>query len=79
MRCRYPVSTAVTLLALGFATLPLFAASDCLPIGQASQHVGENKCITGKVLPVKAGAKGTHFMGFCAERAACLFSRGLRV
>ena len=52
----------------------LLAASDCLPIGQAAQHVGETKCITGKVLHVKAGSRGTHFIGFCAERAACPFS-----
>jgi DNA/RNA endonuclease YhcR with UshA esterase domain len=50
------------------------AASDCLPIREASQHVGETKCITGKVLHVKAGAKGVHFIGFCEEQAACPFS-----
>lgn len=50
------------------------SASDCISIGQAAQHVGETKCVTGKVLHVKAGAKGTHFIGFCAERGACPFS-----
>jgi hypothetical protein len=49
-------------------------ASDCLSIGQAAQHVGENKCVTGKVLHVKAGPKGVHFIGFCEERAVCPFS-----
>ena len=52
----------------------LLAASDCLSIGEAAQHVGETKCITGKVLHVKAGVKGTHFIGFCEEQAACPFS-----
>jgi hypothetical protein len=28
----------------------------------------------GKVLHVKAGAKGVHFIGFCEEQAACPFS-----
>ncbi len=55
-------------------TTPLAASSDCLSIGEAAHHVGENKCITGKVLHVKAGAKGTHFIGFCEEQAACPFS-----
>jgi hypothetical protein len=50
------------------------AASDCLPIGQASQHVGETKCIVGKVFRVKAGAKGTHFVDFCEAQAACPFT-----
>ena len=49
-------------------------ASDCLPIREAAQHVGETKCITGKVLHVKAGTKGVHFIGFCEEQAACPFS-----
>jgi hypothetical protein len=50
------------------------SASDCLPIGDAKQHVGETRCITGKVLHVKVGAKGVHFIGFCEEQAACPFS-----
>jgi len=58
---------------LVFAGIPLLAASGCLPIREASQHVGENKCITGKVLRVKAGAKGVHFVDFCEDQAACPF------
>jgi hypothetical protein len=50
------------------------SASDCLPIGEARQHVGETKCVTGKVLRVKVGAKGVHFVDFCAEQAACPFT-----
>jgi hypothetical protein len=49
-------------------------ASDCLPIREARQHVGETKCIMGKVLRVKAGAKGVHFVDFCEEQAACPFT-----
>jgi len=57
-----------------FSSIPLFAASGCLPIREASQHVGENKCITGKVLRVKAGARGVHFVDFCEDQAACPFT-----
>jgi len=39
-------------------------------IGRAKQHVGETKCVTGKVLNVKVGAKGVHFVEFCEEQAA---------
>jgi hypothetical protein len=63
----------VAVLALLLSPTAAFA-SDCLPIREASQHVGETKCITGKVLHVKAGAKGVHFIGFCEEQAACPFS-----
>jgi hypothetical protein len=54
------------------SSAPLLA-SDCLAIHETA-HVGETKCITGKVLRVKAGAKGVHFTGFCEEQAACPFS-----
>ena len=50
------------------------AASDCLPIREASQHVGETKCVTGKVVHVKVGAKGVHFIDFCEDRMACPFT-----
>jgi hypothetical protein len=49
-------------------------ASDCLSIREASQHVGETKCITGKVLHVKVGPRAVHFIRFCEEEAACPFS-----
>lgn len=74
LRCHNRRSTILISLFLALGATSLFAASDCLTIGQAAQHVGETKCITGKVLHVKAGAKGTHFIGFCEERAACPFS-----
>jgi hypothetical protein len=50
------------------------SASDCLLIGEAAKHVGENKCVTGKVLRVKAGARGVHFVDFCEEQQACPFT-----
>jgi hypothetical protein len=50
------------------------AASDCLPIREASRHVGETKCVIGKVLRVKVGAKGVHFLDFCEDQMACPFT-----
>jgi len=49
-------------------------ASDCLSIQNASQHVGENKCVMGKVLRVKVGARGVHFVDFCQDQMACPFT-----
>lgn len=72
-----PARRRPTLLLIALAVLlptSLFAGSDCLPIREARQHVGETKCVTGKVLHVKAGAKGVHFIGFFEEQAACPFS-----
>jgi hypothetical protein len=65
---------------IDFAVLTLLlsstaaAASDCLSIADARQHVGETKCVTGKVLRVKAGAKGVHFVDFCEDQMACPFT-----
>jgi hypothetical protein len=53
---------------------PLLSASDCIPIGEASQHIGETKCVTGKILKIKVGAKGAHFLDFCQDQMACPFS-----
>jgi hypothetical protein len=53
---------------------PLFGASDCLAIREAKEHVGEIKCVMGKVLRVKVGAKGVHFVDFCAEQLTCPFT-----
>jgi len=50
------------------------SASDCLPIREASQHVGETRCVTGKVLRVKVGAKGVHFVDFCEDQMSCPFT-----
>jgi hypothetical protein len=52
----------------------LAAASDCLPVSQAAQHIGETKCITGKVVRVKVGSKGVHFVDFCEDQMACPFA-----
>ena len=63
-------STALLLL---FFTIPAFA-SDCIPIHEAGGHVGETKCITGRVVRVKVGPKGVHFLDFCEDQAACPFT-----
>jgi exonuclease VII large subunit len=69
------MSTLNTVTALALLLSPILTSgSDCLPIREASQHVGEDKCITGKVTHVKAGPRGVHFIGFCEEQAACPFS-----
>jgi hypothetical protein len=49
-------------------------ASDCIPIAEARQHVGETRCVTGKVLRVRVGRTGVHFLDFCEEEMACPFS-----
>jgi hypothetical protein len=50
------------------------AASDCILISEAAQHIGETRCVAGKVLRVRVGAKGVHFLDFCEDQMACPFS-----
>jgi hypothetical protein len=66
-RYLYVILSAILLSTAG-------SASDCLPIREAKQHVGETKCVTGKVLRVKAGARGVHFVDFCEDQMACPFT-----
>ena len=64
-----PVAVLIVLF-----TAPCLHAADCIPIHEASQHVGETKCVTGKVLRIKVGAKGVHFLDFCEDQMACPFT-----
>jgi hypothetical protein len=52
------VTDWVALVAALFAAPPSLPASDCIPIHEASQHVGETKCVSGMVVRVKVGVKG---------------------
>src|SRR5258708_6264977 len=60
-------------LLLFFVTATL-SASDCIPIHEASQHVGETKCISGTVHRVRVGTRGVHFIDFCEDQMACPFT-----
>jgi hypothetical protein len=50
------------------------ARPDCLPFEEAKKHVGEIKCVTGKVVRVKQGARGVHFLDFCDDFRLCPFT-----
>jgi DNA/RNA endonuclease YhcR with UshA esterase domain len=54
--------------------LTSMAWSDCLPLAEARKHVGEIKCITGKVIRVKQGSRGVHFLDFCDDYRLCPFT-----
>jgi hypothetical protein len=46
----------------------------CLPIHEAQNHIGETRCIAGKVLKVSQGDKGVHFLDFCENHDTCPFT-----
>ena len=49
-------------------------AADCLQIHEAGKHIGEVKCVTGKVVRVKTGTNGVHFLDFCEDQMTCPFT-----
>jgi len=61
-------------LLLATALLSSLARADCLPFDEARKHVGEVKCITGKVVRVKQGSRGVHFLDFCDDFRLCTFT-----
>ncbi len=50
------------------------AAADCIPITEARNHVGETRCVTGRVLRVEQGIRGVHYLDFCENYRACPFT-----
>ena len=50
------------------------ASAECVPFREAAKHVGETKCVTGKVLHVKQGNNGVHFFDFCEDYRTCPFT-----
>src|ERR1700758_867543 len=55
-------------LVIFFGATPLLRSADCISIQEAGQHVGETRCVTGKVVRVKVGVKGVHFLDFCEDQ-----------
>jgi hypothetical protein len=72
-KCDWTLSNCLFVFLLVLSSAPLFG-SDCVPIHDAGQYVGEVKCVTGKVLHVIVEDDGNHFVDFCEDRAACPFS-----
>lgn len=68
------IATAFGVLLVIFVTPVRLSASDCIQVGEAAQHIGETKCVTGKVVRVKVGMKGVHFLDFCEDQLACPFT-----
>lgn len=52
----------------------LSRASDCIPIFEARQHIGEDQCVTGKVFRVKRAGRGVTLFDFCQDSMVCPFT-----
>jgi hypothetical protein len=62
------------LIFLGCASSLRGRTSECFPIDEARAHLGEDQCITGKVVRVKHGSRGTTYFDFCDDFRICPFT-----
>ena len=67
------LNPADRLLVLGLL-LPALGAAECIPITEARLHVGEDQCVTGKVIRVKHGSGGVTSLNFCQDSMVCPFT-----
>jgi hypothetical protein len=51
-----------------------FSFSACIPFSEAAQHVGETRCIKGKVLRVDEAKPGFASLSFCKDQRKCAFT-----
>jgi hypothetical protein len=70
----FVVRLSIAGLAVLLLGVTLVVGQGCIPVQQASQHVGQTACVTGKVLRVKLVASGLHFLDFCEDHMACPFT-----
>lgn len=54
--------------------LSALSPADCIPFTAAREHIGEDRCISGKVLRVKQGSRGVTFFDFCEDSRVCPFT-----
>jgi hypothetical protein len=72
---RFRMASIHGILALLLTLLfPALSGADCIPITEARQHIGEDQCVTGKVLRVKHGSRGVTLFDFCQDSMVCPFT-----
>ena len=61
-----------TLLAL--LLFALTCAADCIPFNEAPGHLGETRCVKGKVVNIGESRNGSLYLNFCPDYKKCAFS-----
>jgi hypothetical protein len=60
----------------GLALLLVVSASalpQCVPFHEASRHLGQNSCVSGRVVKITHSEQGTTFLNFCEDYRTCPF------
>jgi hypothetical protein len=71
-RMRFAYASALLALLVLSALQCSFA--ECLPFTNAGEHIGETKCIAGKIFRVQQGNAGVHYLDFCEDYRTCPFT-----
>ena len=50
------------------------AAAKCIPYTEADNRIGDQACVTGKVVKVAQSNSGTFFLNFCEKYQGCPFT-----
>ena len=66
------LGSLVPMVAFSLVT-PMASSSVCLPFAEAPDHIGETRCISGKIFDVQEGARGIHYLDFCEDYEKCPF------
>ena len=54
-----------------FSTL---ASAECIPFTEAPDHLGETRCVKGKVVNIGESKSGSLYLNFCEDYKKCAFA-----
>ena len=54
--------------------IPSLAVAGCIPFNEAPQHIGETRCVKGKVLRIEQSQPGFESLSFCIDQRKCAFT-----
>jgi hypothetical protein len=53
---------------------PALTHAVCIAPNEAAKHVGETKCVSGKVIRIEQANDGAHYIEFCKDSKNCSFA-----
>jgi DNA/RNA endonuclease YhcR with UshA esterase domain len=62
-----------SVLTLVFLLIPIVSHAGCIPFADAGKHIGETRCISGKLLKIERDQQGTTRLNFCEVSQTCPF------
>ena len=54
--------------------LSTLVAAECIPFTEAPNHLGETRCVKGKVVNIGESRGGSLYLNFCDDYKKCAFS-----